>query len=141
MNIGYICIFQFWFPQDICPVYMELLGYMVLFVLLFLSYLHTVLHSDCINLHFHQWCKKVIFFPHLLWHLLFVDFFMMIIVTSEMCILIVISIYISQKKASHMPLWWLCRSQQPLENSSRNGNTIPPYLTPEKSLCRSRSNS
>ena len=28
-----------------------------------------------------------------------------------------------------------------LENSSRDGNTRPPYLTPEKSLCRSRSNS
>ena len=31
-----------------------------------------------------------------------------------------------------------------LENSSRNGNTIPPYLPylpPEKSVCRLRSNS
>ena len=27
-----------------------------------------------------------------------------------------------------------------LENSSRDGNTRPPYLTPEKSVCRSRSN-
>ena len=25
-----------------------------------------------------------------------------------------------------------------LENSSRNGNTRPPYLSPEKSVCRSR---
>ena len=36
---------------------------------------------------------------------------------------------------------WLCGSQQTLENSSRNGNTRPPYLPPEKSACRSRSNS
>ena len=27
-----------------------------------------------------------------------------------------------------------------LENSERDGNTKPPYLPPEKSLCRSRSN-
>ena len=27
-----------------------------------------------------------------------------------------------------------------LENSERDGNTKPPYLPPEKSLCRSRNN-
>ena len=32
-------------------------------------------------------------------------------------------------------------SQQTLENSSRDGNTRPPDLPPEKSVCRSRSNS
>ena len=36
---------------------------------------------------------------------------------------------------------WLCGSQQTVENSSRDGNTRPPYLPPEKSVCRSRSNS
>ena len=35
---------------------------------------------------------------------------------------------------------WLCRSQQTVENSSRDGNTRPPDLPPEKSVCRSRSN-
>ena len=35
---------------------------------------------------------------------------------------------------------WLCRSQQTVENSSRDGNTIPPDLPSEKSVCRSRSN-
>ena len=34
-----------------------------------------------------------------------------------------------------------CVSQQTVENSSRDGNTRPPYLPPEKSVCRSRSNS
>ena len=36
---------------------------------------------------------------------------------------------------------WLCRSQQTVENSSRDGNTRPPDLPPEKSVCRTRSNS
>ena len=36
---------------------------------------------------------------------------------------------------------WLCGSQQTVENSSRNGNTRPPYMPPEKLICRSRSNS
>ena len=44
-------------------------------------------------------------------------------------------------------LYWLCQSlwlfgsQQSVENSSRDGNTRPPYLPPEKSVCRSRSSS
>ena len=29
---------------------------------------------------------------------------------------------------------WLCRSQQTVENSSRDGNTRPPYLPPGKSV-------
>ena len=34
-----------------------------------------------------------------------------------------------------------CRSQQTVENSSRDGNIRPPDLPPEKSVCWSRSNS
>ena len=34
-----------------------------------------------------------------------------------------------------------CGSQQTVENSSRGGNTRPPDLPPEKSVCKSRSNS
>ena len=34
-----------------------------------------------------------------------------------------------------------CGSQQTVENSSRDGNTRPPDLPPEKYVCRSRSNS
>ena len=45
----------------------------------------------------------------------------------------------------HLLYWlcqslWLCGSQQTVENSSRDGNTRPPDLPPEKSVCRSRSN-
>ena len=35
---------------------------------------------------------------------------------------------------------WLCGSQQTVENSSRDVNTRPPYLPPEKPVCRSRRN-
>ena len=40
-----------------------------------------------------------------------------------------------------MPKPWLCGSQQTVENSQRDGNTRPPYLPPEKYVCRSRNNS
>ena len=50
-----------------------------------------------------------------------------------------------QKKTStSVPLTMLkplYGSQPTVENSSRDGNTRPPYLPPEKSVCRSRSNS
>ena len=36
---------------------------------------------------------------------------------------------------------WLCGSQLAVENSERDGNTWPPDLSPEKSVCRSGSNS
>ena len=36
---------------------------------------------------------------------------------------------------------WLCGSQQTVENSSRDGNTRPPYPSPVNSVCRSRSSS
>ena len=35
----------------------------------------------------------------------------------------------------------LCRSQQTVQNSPRDGNAGPPDLYPEKPVCRSRSNS
>ena len=80
----------------------------------FLRYLHTVFHNGYIRLHSHQQCKSVPLPPHPCHYLLFVDLFMVAILTGVRWYLIVIfiCIYLMISDVEHVfiCLWAICMS-------------------------------
>ena len=79
--------------------------------------LHAILQSGSTNLCSFQQCRRVLFSPHPLKHLLFVDFLMVVILTSVRWYIFVVFICISliSRDIKHLFRWLLAICLIPLE--------------------------
>ena len=80
-TVGCMDLFKFWFSMCICPG-VGLLDHKVVKCLVFLRNLHIALLSGCTQLDSHQQSGRIPFSSHPLQPLLFVDFWMVAILTS-----------------------------------------------------------
>ena len=84
----------------------------------FLRNCHNVFHSGCTNLHSHQLCMRVPFSTHPHWHLLFLVFLIIAILTGVRWHVTVVSIWIplTISDVEHLSMGLLATCMSSLEN-------------------------